>query len=185
MKIISIAAVTAGGKTTIVNEIKKQVKNVMTLHFDDYAFEGEVDDFYGWGKNGANYNVWNLSPLINDICKIKDSIQKREKAHIGKKIFGTVFFIIVFSAVAYFSGYRDFKSTFFHGFILFLVVNLFDLFVLDMGIFCHSKKLRIPGTEDMKKEYKYYFFHAKGAFIGTLLGVVIALASAGIIKIIL
>lgn len=40
MKIISIAAVTAGGKTTIVNEIKKQVKNVMTLHFDDYAFEG-------------------------------------------------------------------------------------------------------------------------------------------------
>lgn len=54
MKIISIAAVTAGGKTTIVNEIKKQVKNVMTLHFDDYAFEGEVDDFYGWGKNGAN-----------------------------------------------------------------------------------------------------------------------------------
>ena len=102
MKIISIAAVTAGGKTTIVNEIKKQVKNVMTLHFDDYAFEGEVDDFYGWVKNGANYNVWNLSPLINDICKIKDSIQKREKAHIGKKIFGIVFFIIVFSAVAYF-----------------------------------------------------------------------------------
>lgn len=72
MKIISIAAVTAGGKTTMVNEIKKQVKNVMTLHFDDYAFEGEVDDFYGWVKNGANYNVWNLSPLINDICKIKE-----------------------------------------------------------------------------------------------------------------
>ena len=72
MKIISIAAVTAGGKTTIVNEIKKQVKNVMALHFDDYAFEGEVDDFYGWVKNGANYNVWNLSPLINDICKIKE-----------------------------------------------------------------------------------------------------------------
>ena len=54
-----------------------------------------------------------------------------------------------------------------------------------MGIFCHSKKLRIPGTEDMEKKYKDYFFHAKGAFIGTLLGVVIALASAGIIKIIL
>ena len=32
----------------------------------------------------------------------EDSIQKREKAHIGKKIFGIVFFIIVFSAVAYF-----------------------------------------------------------------------------------
>ena len=68
----------------------------------------------------------------------------------------------MFSAVAYFSGCRDFKSTFFHVLILFLVVNLFDLFVLDMGIFCHSKKLRIPGTEDMEKEYKDYSFHVKG-----------------------
>jgi len=46
MKIIAIAAVTAGGKTTIVNEIKKQLKNVESLHFDDYSFEGEVYDFY-------------------------------------------------------------------------------------------------------------------------------------------
>lgn len=184
MKIISIAAVTAGGKTTIVNEIKKQVKNVMTLHFDDYAFEGEVDDFYGWVKNGANYNVWNLSPLINDICKIRIQFKNVKKLTLAKKYLVLFFLSLCFLLLLIFSGYRDFKSTFFHGFILFLVVNLFDLFVLDMGIFCHSKKLRIPGTEDMEKEYKDYFFHAKGAFIGTLLGVVIALASAGIIKII-
>ena len=48
MKIITIAAVTAGGKTTIVNEIKRHLPNVKTLHFDDYSFEGEVDDFYNW-----------------------------------------------------------------------------------------------------------------------------------------
>ena len=41
MKIIAIAAVTAGGKTTIVNEIKQHVKNVKSLHFDDYSFEGD------------------------------------------------------------------------------------------------------------------------------------------------
>ena len=46
MKIIAIAAVTAGGKTTIINAIKQQLKNVKSLHFDDYSFEGEVDDFY-------------------------------------------------------------------------------------------------------------------------------------------
>ena len=34
MKIISIAAVTAGGKTTIVNELKKQIPNTKSLHFD-------------------------------------------------------------------------------------------------------------------------------------------------------
>ena len=73
MKIIAIASVSAGGKTTVVNEIKQQLKNAKSLHFDDYSFEGEVEDFYAWVKQGANYNVWNLSPLINDICKIKNN----------------------------------------------------------------------------------------------------------------
>jgi len=72
MKVIAIAAVTAGGKTTIINELKKQIENVKSLHFDDYSFQGEVDDFYDWVMQGANYNVWDLKPLINDICKIKE-----------------------------------------------------------------------------------------------------------------
>ncbi|MBE6846437.1 MAG: hypothetical protein E7508_12250 [Ruminococcus sp.] len=72
MKIIAVAALTAGGKTTIVNEIKRQMKNVKSLHFDDYSFEGEVDDFYDWVMQGADYNVWNLSPLIKDICEIQE-----------------------------------------------------------------------------------------------------------------
>lgn len=72
MKIIAIAAVTAGGKTTIVNEIKKQIAKVESLHFDDYSFQGEVDDFNAWVMQGANYNVWDLSPLIEDICRIKE-----------------------------------------------------------------------------------------------------------------
>lgn len=71
MKIIAVAALTAGGKTTIVNEIKRQMKNIKSLHFDDYSFEGEVDDFYDWVMQGADYNVWNLSPLIKDICEIQ------------------------------------------------------------------------------------------------------------------
>lgn len=72
MKVIAIAAVTAGGKTTIVNGIKQQTKNVEALYFDDYSFEGAVDDFYAWVTQGADYNVWNLSPLIKDICKIRE-----------------------------------------------------------------------------------------------------------------
>lgn len=71
MKVIAIAAVTAGGKTTIVNEVKKHLPNVKSLHFDDYTFEGEVDDFYTWTVQGADYDVWKLSPLIKDICEIR------------------------------------------------------------------------------------------------------------------
>ena len=72
MKIIAIAAVAAGGKTTIVTELKKRLPNTLSLHFDDYTFEGEADDFHAWVTEGADYNVWNLAPLIDDIVKIKN-----------------------------------------------------------------------------------------------------------------
>ena len=73
MKIISIAAVTAGGKTTVVNELKKHLPRCASLHFDDYSFEGEVEDFHQWVLDGADYDVWDLSPLKADIEKIMDS----------------------------------------------------------------------------------------------------------------
>ena len=73
MKVIAVAAVTAGGKTTAVNEIKKQLSNVQTLHFDDYEFEGEVDNFYQWVLDGADYNIWNLEPLEKDILNIQNN----------------------------------------------------------------------------------------------------------------
>lgn len=118
---------------------------------------------------------------VEELPQYKGTIKKREKAHVGKKIFGLIFFIIVLSCVAYLSGCRGFGTTFFHVFILFLVVNIYDLIVLDWGIFCHSKKLRIPGTEDMEKEYKDYMFHVRGACIGIALGLVVALLSGCII----
>ena len=73
MKIIAIAAVTAGGKTTAVNGLKRKLKNAKSLHFDDYSFEGEVDDFHQWVLAGANYNVWNLKPFEDDIINIINS----------------------------------------------------------------------------------------------------------------
>ena len=73
MKVIAIAAVTAGGKTTIVNEIKKKLPKATSLHFDDYSFDGEVKDFYKWTLDGADYSIWDLSPLEKDIKSIKNS----------------------------------------------------------------------------------------------------------------
>ena len=73
MKIIAIGAVTSGGKTTLVNAIKDKLTRTASLHFDDYSFDGEVNDFYKWVSDGANYNVWDLSPLKADIEKIINS----------------------------------------------------------------------------------------------------------------
>lgn len=70
MKIIAIGAVTAGGKTTVVNAIKDQLSKIASLHFDDYSFEGEVEDFSKWVSEGADVHVWDLSPLKADIERI-------------------------------------------------------------------------------------------------------------------
>lgn len=60
-EIISVAAVTAGGKTTVINALLKKLPNATALYFDDYDFEGAVDDFYKWVIDGADYNIWDCS----------------------------------------------------------------------------------------------------------------------------
>jgi len=108
--------------------------------------------------------------IVESLPQYKDKIKKKEKRHIKKKILAVIAFVLVLSSVAYFSGCRSFLDTFLHVFIIFVAVNLYDLVVLDWGIACHSKKIRIPGTEDMDKEYKNYLFHTRGFFIGCVLG---------------
>ena len=74
MKIIAIGAVTAGGKTTVVNAIKARLPGTASLHFDDYEFDGEPDDFTQWvSKSEEFYNVWDLSPLKADVERIINS----------------------------------------------------------------------------------------------------------------
>ena len=64
-------------------------------------------------------------------------------------------------------------------------MNIYDMIVLDWGIFCHSQKLRIPGTEDMDKEYKDKLFHVRGAAIGCVLGLIVAVLSGCIVQLVL
>lgn len=109
------------------------------------------------------------------------NIKSTEKKHLLKKLIAVFALIALLSAVAYCSGAKSFQPAFFHVFTLFFAINLFDVIVLDIGVFCHSKKLRIAGTEDMDREYKNYVFHIKGALKGIVLGSVIALLSAGIV----
>lgn len=119
---------------------------------------------------------------VEQLPQYKGTIKEREKSHISKKIAGLVFFVVVLAAVAYCSGCRSFIQTFLHVFTLFFVVNIYDLIILDWGIFCHSKRLRIPGTEDMEKAYKNRWFHAKGAIIGSVLGLIVALLSGCLVQ---
>ena len=121
---------------------------------------------------------------VESLPQYQSAIRQRKKAHISKKIGGLVFFVAALSAIAWFSGCHTFVDAFLHVFILFTAVDLFDLVVLDWGIFCHSQKLRIPGTEDMDKAYHDYGFHMRGSAIGMALGLIVALLSGGIVHLI-
>lgn len=120
---------------------------------------------------------------VESLPQYQDTIVKKEQKHIVIKI-GFVFVIaFILMVVAYLSGAKTTMGVFKHVFILFFVVNLYDLFVMDIGIFCHVKAFRIPGTEDMDKEYKNPRHHIIGFFIGIGIGIVTALLSAGYMQI--
>ncbi|RFB28731.1 hypothetical protein [Brevibacillus sp. VP] len=66
LKVISIAAVSGGGKTTVTKSLINKLDKTKALYFDDYDFEGP-EDICEWVEKGADYNEWNLLPLIKDI----------------------------------------------------------------------------------------------------------------------
>ncbi len=67
--VISIASISGGGKTTIVNALMNRLNNAAALCFDDYDFDEHIE-YVSWLKNGADYNEWDLTPLKNDIDKL-------------------------------------------------------------------------------------------------------------------
>ncbi|WP_100333615.1 nucleoside/nucleotide kinase family protein [Bacillus alkalisoli] len=72
-KIISISAFSGGGKTTITKKLNSMLQETQALFFDDYEFEQAPDDLIQWVNQGANYNLWNLDPIISDIESLKVS----------------------------------------------------------------------------------------------------------------
>jgi len=121
---------------------------------------------------------------VENLPQYKYVIKVEEKRHLSVKLIAVLIFVIVLAVVAYYSGAKNFKSAYIHVFILFFVVNIYDMIVLDIGLFCHSKRTRIPGTEDMDKEYKNPWHHIKGAVIGIVIGTIVALLSGAIVHII-
>ena len=63
----------------------------------------------------------------------------------------------------------------FHGYIMWVAEIWFDALVVDCLWFCHSKKMIIPGTEDLVDAYHDYWHHIKYAVIGMFSQAVIAL----------
>lgn len=67
--VIAIAGVSGGGKTTIAKYLNERLHNSKTLFFDDYDFD-VPNDIIDWVDKGANYDEWNLAPLIRDLKRL-------------------------------------------------------------------------------------------------------------------
>ncbi|MES5938761.1 MULTISPECIES: hypothetical protein [unclassified Bacillus cereus group] len=66
-KVITIAAVSGGGKTTVTERLSQKLINLKALYFDSYNFDNCPADICKWIDDGANYDDWVLTPLIHDI----------------------------------------------------------------------------------------------------------------------
>lgn len=129
-------------------------------------------------------SLYNYPPKIQERVKsldeYKDIIPTQENKVAAKLGASVIFLAILYVVLRYINGYETFIESFGYGFLLWTIVNLYDVVVLDIIWFCHDKFFVFKGTEDMVKEYHNYWFHIKGFFIGELLALVIC-AIAGVI----
>lgn len=114
---------------------------------------------------------------VEDLPQYKDCIKHKEKKHLSIKILSIFLIPLILGIIAYLSGATTVLKVFKHVFIIFFVVNLYDLLIMDLLIFRNIKSFRIPGTEDMNKEYKDCWHHIRGFFLGIGIGIVVAILS--------
>lgn len=120
------------------------------------------------------YIVGDYPPEIIKRCIELKIIPERKtrftRKEICKKVIACILFVTILAWIVYkFNGANTFVSGFIDSYIIWLAVCWYDAFILDCIFFCHVKRFRIPGTEDMK-EYKDYLFHIKGSIRGSLIG---------------
>ncbi len=133
--------------------------------------------------------LYNYPPKIQERVKLldeyKDKIPTQENKLVVKLCASIIFLIILCAILRYVNGYTTFVESFKYGFLLWTIVNLYDVVVLDIIWFCHDKQFVFKGTEDMVEEYHNYWFHIKGFFIGEVLAIVICAIASVIIHFVL
>ena len=125
--------------------------------------------------------LYNYPPKIQERVKSLDeykNIIPTQKNKLAAKLVACVLFVVILSLILRFiNGYTTFPEAFGYGFLLWTIVNLWDVIVLDIIWFCHDPRFVFKGTEDMVQDYHDYWFHIKGFFIGEVLALVICALS--------
>lgn len=119
--------------------------------------------------------VYNMPEPIINRCLELELIDETKKASSRqtkmKKLCAALVISLILALFLYFVNHA---SNFVQGFAISYIIWLIDwynCFIIDWGRVCHSKKIIIPGTEDLINSYKDYQLHC----IGSLKGMIIEL----------
>lgn len=118
--------------------------------------------------------IGDYPPAIRERCVELGLVEPRERrfsaSELARKVIAMVVLAVGFALVlsrvngdtTFWQGFRD-------AYVLWLAIAWWDALVVDCGWFCHSPRVRIPGTEAMP-EYHDYLFHIRQSCIGSALG---------------
>ncbi len=126
--------------------------------------------------------VSDYPPAIQDRARALGLIPEEQNrmpvAALGKKaVFSLLAALGLAVVLVLVNGAETFRQGFLLSYGLWLVLVWYDALGLDCLWFCHSKKVILPGTEDMVQAYHDYGFHIKMSCIGMLLGLPVCLLS--------
>ena len=133
--------------------------------------------------------LYNYPPKIQERVKsleeYKDKIPTTNNK-ILSKVLASIFIILIISLILrYVNGYTTFIEGFGYGFLLWTIVNIYDVLIIDICWFCRNPKFVFNGTEDMVKEYNNYWFHIKESLKGELIALVVCAIVGLVIEFIL
>lgn len=123
--------------------------------------------------------LYNYPPKIREKVMsmdiYKDKIPTTKNKIVAKVSVAILIVIIVSLIFKYINGYTSLKDAFLNSFLIWSIINIYDVVVLDILWFCRSPKFVFEGTEDILNEYKNYKFHIKEGIVGELLGLIVCL----------
>ncbi len=97
------------------------------------------------------------------------------KTALVKKFFAVIIAIVMLTTFVWICGARTFWEGFIASYALWQIINWYDCFFLDWVLFANIKRIRLPGTEHMDKEYHQKMYHFVHALVGMALGLVVCL----------
>ena len=86
---------------------------------------------------------------------------KLTKLMVAKKLLAVVAFLFLFAWMLHLAGAETFWQGLGLTWVYMLSVFAWDTFFLDWVLFANVKRVRLPGTEHMDREYHQKWFHVK------------------------